>query len=370
MTSSFPAYQNILSQADALEQSIDWHVGAGGGALGQAATLLRSAGQIVVVAIGASYNAAIPFVYRLAAAGKHAVLEDASEFLHYTHRAYPAGTLFLLISRSGESVEIVRALDLLIGRSIPIIGVTNEPESALARRAGLTLLFGGPNDALIAAQTYLETLLTLDLLAQAALDSLDAAAFLSQLRALPPAARQVIEYCRTQKTAAYGFRDFRSIYLLGRGPSLASASQAMLMFHEMARYPAHAYPAGAFRHGPWEVADERARMFVFAPPDSTYDLNLALAGDLARLRAEVILLSSQPLPQPDWMGVRLWNLPPLAARWSPYIEIIPLQFFIYEFALWQGLAPGVFRASTLVTRSETGSLAGSHGQGHETFIDE
>jgi glucosamine--fructose-6-phosphate aminotransferase (isomerizing) len=229
-------------------------------------------------------------------------------------------------------------------------------------------MFGGPNDVLIAAQTYLETLLTLDLLAQAALADLDEAAFRDELQALAPAVRQVIDVYRSDSHPAFDFREFRSIYLLGRGPSLGPATQAMLMFHEMARYPARAFGAGAFRHGPWEVADARSRMFVFAPPDPTYTLNLALAGDLAGMGAEVALLSSQPLPEAGWKGVRLWQLPPLVSRWSPYLEIIPLQFFIYEFTRWQGLTPGVFRASTLVTRTETGSLTGGKEQDGETLI--
>jgi len=149
---------------------------------------------------------------------------------------------------------------------------------------------------------------------------------------------------------------FQSLYWLGRGASLATALEAALLSHEMARFPGLAYSAGAFRHGPWEVVDGRIRAILFAPPDQTLALNLALAADLKRLVGQVTLVTSAPadlLPEMD-----VWRLPgaDLSACFAPFLEIIPVEFYLHGLAVQQGLTPGLFRASTQVTLAESGTL--------------
>jgi fructoselysine-6-P-deglycase FrlB-like protein len=112
--------------------------------------------------------------------------------------------------------------------------------------------------------------------------------------------------------------------------------------------------------------DERTLAFVFAPADHTYDLNIALAADLCALGSHVILITGQILPskreelqQIDRLDI--WEIPTSPVVFAPFLEILPVEFFIYEFACWQGLTPGVFRACTPITLAETGSLATRQG---------
>ncbi|MFM8322865.1 MAG: SIS domain-containing protein [Chloroflexota bacterium] len=347
-----PVYANILNQADALEQVLDYQLTHGQAALAPAARALVNASRLVVVASGASYSACTAFVYRLAAAGVASVQEEGGEFLHYTARGYPVRSVFVFVSRSGESVEIVRALEALKRPGHITIGVTNEPGSRLARECDLPVLIHGPSDHQICIQTYATTLLTLYLLAMAVI-GVPSSEYAPGLAQMVQAVRSTLaEYQERSAAWAEQLRAYQAIYLLGRGLSYASAQQGAHVLHEMARFPGIAYSSGAFRHGPWEAVDENSRAVVFAPTDHTLPLNLALAGDLVRLGGEVALVTSNKGPLPA--GVEAWRVPAIEPALAPFLEILPVEFLAYQLALWRGLTPGAYRASRQVTTSETG----------------
>jgi glucosamine--fructose-6-phosphate aminotransferase (isomerizing) len=323
-------------------------------AIVRAAKVIRSAEQVFLVSIGASYNASLPFTYRLAAAGRRVILEDAAEFLHYTHHAGSASSVYLLVSRSGKTIEIANALKLLKRRGRFTIGITNEASSPLAQESDLPLLLGSPRDDLIAIQTYQASLLLMHLLAEAVSSETTLKTSASDLELLPSQMEHVIDhYQQLSQGWPDQFRTYQGVYLLGRGASLASAHEGALLFHEMARFPGIGYSAGHFRHGPWEVIDRRIRCMVFAPLDKTYELNVSLARDLAQLGGHVSLITSK-LPEEPLKGVDAWEIPTTRPELAPFLEIIPVQLFIYEFARWLGHTPGIFRASTPITLVESG----------------
>ncbi|HEX7976187.1 MAG TPA: SIS domain-containing protein [Anaerolineales bacterium] len=350
--------QNILDQPAALQQVIDYQLSAGLPALLKAGEIIRKARTVVFASIGASYYACLPLIQYLAASGKSAILEDASELLHFSHRAYDPETVFVLVSRSGDTIEIVKLLELLKGRASAILGVTNEAGSRLARQADLAVMVGSPCDQMVAIQTYTGSLVALHLLGVAAVGQ-SPSEQRPGLEGLAAALGQAVpQWERASRGWSSFFQGFRCIYLLGRGASLGSAQEGMLLFHEIAHTPAAAMSAGAFRHGPWEVVDAGFRGLVFAPHNAVYELNARLAIDLCELGGKACLISPQE-PEPV-EGLTGWKTPAVPEFLASIAEIIPVQLAAYRHAEWQGLTPAQFRASPQVTSSETGSLASGH----------
>ena len=345
-----------MNQGAALQQALEFQLGEGWLALGRAAEAILNARHVTIASIGASYSASLPFLYRMQADGKRAGLVDASELLHYTHSLAGPGSVYILVSRSGETIEIVRLLEVLKGRGASIIGITNEAESPLARLADISLLLGSPRDNLIAIQTYSTTLLIFYLLAELVLGDPHLPDLKSSVEKQTGLVKSNLdEYSRTSKGWVNQFRPYGGINLHARGASRASANQATLLFHEMARFPASAWTVGEFRHGPWEVIDEQICAFVFMSNDQTQELNQAFAEDLAELGGQVHLISSTMLKSVPG-NISILPVPEVDPFVAPLLEIIPLQFFIFEFSLWRGLTPGVFRASTPITLTEKGHL--------------
>jgi len=127
---------NIRAQPESLAHTLRHQCGEGAEALKQAAALLGSGKKIVITAMGASLFASIPLQYFLSSLGLHAVAVEAGELLHYLNNTWKDAVV-LMVSRSGESIEIARLLERMKG-AVPIIGVTNEPLSRLARSADVS----------------------------------------------------------------------------------------------------------------------------------------------------------------------------------------------------------------------------------------
>jgi glucosamine--fructose-6-phosphate aminotransferase (isomerizing) len=352
MPPAYPVFADILNQAQALGQSLNYFRGEGAQALVDAANKIARANLVVIGAIGASYNASFPFVYQMAKMGIRINLEDASELLHYTRARYDTRTVFLLISRSGDTIEIKNLLDPLKKLGSVVIGVTNVVDSCLGRQADILLPLNSPADELIAVQTYSATLQALDLLAEQVAGNLHRLDVQKKHdRVVQLVESTLLQYKAMFTDQYYPIFTSSSRYLLARAASLASAYEGQLLFHEMAWQQATAYSAGNFRHGAWEVVDQEFLGFVFAPEDPCKGLNYRLALDIARFGGTCCLISAQaPAQLPR--NVYFYPIPPLEPEKSPILEIIPLQLFLYHWALSKGHQPGKFRASTPITLTE------------------
>jgi glucosamine--fructose-6-phosphate aminotransferase (isomerizing) len=298
--------------------------------------------------MGASLFASMSLEYFLCSIGINAVTIEAGELLHYQVKAH-RDAVFLVVSRSGESVEIIRLLEILRGHQ-PVIAVTNEPESSLSRSADIDINVASLQDEMVAIQTYTGTVLALYLLGSAVDGSL--ADTQRKIEKLLPEFALLIEENMKDLTPWEGFlQPGVATYLLARGSSCASAWEGALLFHEAAKNSAVAMSAASFRHGPVEVVDESFRGLIFVPRDDTRDLNLALAQDLIRFGGHVRAIGP---PLKDAQAISWCAIPDVPGMLAPLFEIVPLQAAALRLAQLRGIEPGSFRYATKVTVDEAG----------------
>ncbi len=338
--------QDIKAQADSLAGVLQHQSGAGAVSIREAASLIRSCSKVLITGMGASMFAAIPLKYSLCARGIDAVVIEAGELLHYLHEAY-RDALVMIVSRSGESIEIARLLTVL-SPGQKIIGVTNEPDSMLARKADVNLHIGSFADEMIAIQTYTGSLLTLRIL-DAALDQ-GSAQSEDQLAGWFPELAWLISRSLDSMQEWDSFLDPQSpVHLLARGPSIASAMEGALLFNEVAKHPSIGMPIASFRHGPVELVDQSFRGLVFAPAGRTRELNLALAHDLNQFGGQVRAIG--PLPE-DQSEIVWCDVPECPETLAPLFEIVPIQVAALRMAQLRGIAPGSFRFAPQVATDE------------------
>jgi glucosamine--fructose-6-phosphate aminotransferase (isomerizing) len=332
---SFPLLDNIRAQPKALRQVAEYQLGPGRNALARSTELMRSVKRVMFSGMGASLFAAIP-----AACSLGAEVIDSSELLYFPRPGLDANTTVVLVSRSGESVEVTKLLPVLRQAGCRVIGVTNVPDSPLAAGADQAIILHSPADQLVAIQTYTATLLTLLLLADS--DPGDLGVVIDEME------RQIGIWI----AASDDWREFlsseRAVYLLGRSPALGSVQEGALLFHETAKAAAVGMPVAQFRHGPVEVVDAAFRAVVFGTVPETLDLDSALAEDLMRMGAKICWIG------PGSVSSRSVGFNVEPHRFARLLEIVPCQLLAYRMAEWKGLRPGDFRWASTVTRSETG----------------
>jgi glutamine---fructose-6-phosphate transaminase (isomerizing) len=339
--------RNILSQPQSLHCVLEYQCGEGAASLAQAAALLGSGRRVLITGMGASLIASIPFEYFLSSLGIDATSVEAGELLHYRDAGI-RDAVVVVVSRSGESVEVTKLLEILKGRN-PIIGVSNEPRSLLARSADASIHINSLADEYVAVQTYTGTLLTLHLLASYLGGTHKEAA--ENVTTLLPAFSQLVEASLQEINKWDEFVATNSpIYLLARGPSCASALEGSLLFHEVAKRPAVGMAVASFRHGPVEVVDGDFRGIVFAPESRTRALNLALAHDLTRFGAQLRVLG--PTFESTATGIQACVVPAVPEMLAPLFEIVPVQAAALRLAELRGIPPGSFRYAPQVAVDE------------------
>jgi len=298
--------------------------------------------RVVLTGMGSSLYACYPAYLRLAAHGRAVTMWETAELVHFSAGNVNDQTALIAVSQSGETAEILALLDRM-PESFPLIAVTNERESTLARRAAVVLLLGTEHSTFAATQTYLNSLALLLAVARVAAGEA-LGPFAAALTTAAAALEAFIEesFLRDHVSIDPGSH----LVCLARGPSLASAQQAALMFHEVAGRGAAALSAPAFRHGPVEMAGPGLSAVVFEPYGPTAALVEDLAGELEGFGARVIRIADARLGRGDFRHRAMDE------ELAPLVNLAPVQALACAGARQRGREPGCFRQAQSVTTRE------------------
>ena len=339
----------IYEQPQVIHQTLDALSGIAASIAPFAAQLAQgSLRRVVLTGMGSSFWAAYPCALAL---GDHKITAlpiEASELLYYHRALLTEDTLVVAISQSGRSVEVVKLLDELdsIGRKVPVLGITNDPESQLAQRSTERLMIQAGAELTVSSKTYTCTLVALHLLSQALLQQALQPHVDAVKRAADAMGTALPGWTQRAQDIAAQINPVSFLIYVGRGPSRASAMTAALITKETVKLPTEGMVAGQFRHGPMEVVGPGITSAIFAGPGRTQTLNLALARDLVAREGHTIVIGGEALSA---LNV---SVPAVDEMLSPILEIVPVQLLAAQLAALRGLEVGAFRYGQKVTTTE------------------
>lgn len=300
--------------------------------------------KIVLTGMGSSFHALHPLSLELVAAGLTPVMVETSELVHYQNRLLDAKTLVVAVSQSGHSVEMVRLIE---GnrRHAAVIAVTNTPNSPLANSADASVLTKAGREFSVSCKTYVAAVMALKWLGDV-LTQRDLRLTRLQLMQVAPAVSDyLLGWQQHVNALAKRLAGIRHLFLVGRGPSLATAGTGALIVKESDHFHAEGMSSAAFRHGPLEMLGPGMFVLVFAGEEKTRDLNVRLLQDILEQddRAELVgEIASTPA----------FQVPHLSASLTPILEILPVQMITLALAAQVGREPGRFELATKITTIE------------------
>ncbi len=348
-----PFERDIAAQPEAVARVAAHYAAGGAAALRAAARLADGASQVVIVGMGSSRSAALPAVGILSRRLPAAVLE-AGETLHYDGGAIGPGALVVLVSQSGRSAETVAVAERLHRAGHPrLVGVTNDPASAMAARSGVVLPILAGDEATVATKTWATTFAVLALLARSVAESDPVDPMVALPGSMLGSLHDVASGPDPATAAIAGLGACTALMVVGRGPALAAADYGALILKETAALPAEAFAGGSFRHGPLEVAGPDVGVVVLAPSGPTRDLCTRLAADTAALGSPTWLITDDGSPSPNTTH-RSWvtTLPAVDEALSPLTMSVPIQRLAAGLARGRGRTPGILLRSQKVTDRE------------------
>ncbi len=337
--------KDILDQPRALERSLA-RLGATSALEGIARRVRDGERQrIVLTGMGSSHLGLVPLHLRLVEAGHVPVTAEASELLHYQRALLGERTLLVLLSQSGRSAEILRLLDLVRGRGVATLAVTNTADSPLAREATACVLTDAGEEATVSCKTYLAAQMALAWLGEVLAGGDRDGARAALAGAIPGVAAYLSPWRAHVEWLAERLEGVRAVYYTGRGPSLAAAGAAGLITKESTHRPAEGMSGAAFRHGPMEMLDGGVFVLAFAGAERTRSLSEALVADVRAAGARAFL-AAEDAPEPAL------RLPAVAELARPVVELLPVEMITLAIAALDGREAGRFERVTKVTGTE------------------
>ena len=237
------------------------------------------------------------------------------------------GALFVAISQSGKSPDLVRSAQAAKDAGAQVLALVNVEDSPLAAVADTVIpLHAGTEQSVAATKSYLASLSAILHLTACWSDSTELRGVLARL---PDDLRQ--GWDNDWSALGRTLQDAQSLFVVGRGYGFGAALEAALKFKETCGLHAEAFSAAEVKHGPMALVGSGFPVLFFAQDDGTLDNTLAVAAEF-RARGARILLAAPGASGPDTL--------PLAAGLSPIVTpLLAVQSF-YRAASALALARG------------------------------
>jgi glucosamine--fructose-6-phosphate aminotransferase (isomerizing) len=200
------------------------------------------------------------------------------------------GQLFLSISQSGRSDDLIESAVLARAAGALTAAIVNEPASPLAAASEIVLpLAAGPELSVAATKSFVASLAAL---LQLTASWTEDAAISSACARLPErlATASTLDWSEALRPLARA----RSLVAIGRGPTLAIAREAALKLKETCELHAEAFSAAEFRHGPIALVSSAYPILAFSPTDEAASGLAELVADLRRKGACVLVAEPGP----------------------------------------------------------------------------
>ena len=245
---------------------------------------------VVTCARGSSDHAATFAKYVIESRTK-VLTSSAAPSLSSLYDAKPdlRGVLFLAISQSGRSPDLLAAAAQAKSCAACVVALCNSEDSPLAEMADrLIPLYAGVESSVAATKSYIASLSAIVHLVASWTED-------RELRSALASAPDQLQEARTLDwSEALGpLKRSQNLFVVGRGFGLGIAQEAALKFKETCGLHAEAFSAAEVKHGPMALVGAGFPVLMFAQSDETRAGIESLAREFVGRGADVLLAGAR-----------------------------------------------------------------------------
>jgi len=308
---------------------------------------IRGVDKVFLVACGSSFHAAMIAKYAI----EHwcrlpCEVDMASEF-RYRDPVLDRDTLVVAISQSGETADILRAVEHAREQKARVLAISNTVGSTLARESDAVLYTrAGPEIGVAATKTFLTQIAATYLVAlylasvRGVMLPDEVEGVVRQMRALPAQVDRVLDTVEPVRALARSLAadGVQQVLFLGRHVGYPMALEGALKLMELSYLPAQGFPAGELKHGPIARVEEGTPVVVIAlERDRLYDKVLSNLQEVRARGARTIVVADERDTRISAYADTVIRVPRTAVLLSPLVTAVPLQVLACELALALGL---------------------------------
>ena len=301
-------------------------------AIKNAASYIKNSKNIYITGSGTSYNAALIAKQVLAKYAKIKADAIISSELQFSSDIIEPNSTLIAISQSGESADVLDAVDIAKKINCKIISIVNSLTSSLARESNIVIGMNcGPEIGVAATKSFTSQMIIIYKITEELCDG----KFEISYKEISKAISKILENHAQIRHIAKEIKEISDIYVLGRGIHYPIAIESALKLKELTYIHAEGIPGGELKHGPLALMDSNVFVIIINPNDSTYLDTLTSAREIKARGAKIIGISDEKSDVYDY-----WiEIPKTSELAYPISETIPIQLLSYYAAIEKDADP-------------------------------
>ena len=312
------------------------------GGLNLSAEQLRDVRRIIILGCGTSWHAGLIGEYMLEEFARIPVeVEYASEF-RYRNPIIDEGTLVLVISQSGETIDTLAAMREARRRGAKALGIVNVVGSTIARESdGGVYIHAGPEIGVASTKAFTSqvtvlALLTLLMGRHRGLSRDYGIEIARELSALPRRIEEALSEREAVRRIAELYGKHDNFIYLGRGFHFPVALEGALKLKEISYIHAEGYPAAEMKHGPIALIDENMPVVFICTRDSAYEKVMSNMMEVRARKGRIIAVATEGDTEIQSRADHVLYVPATIPMLQPILSVIPLQLLAYDIAVARG----------------------------------
>jgi len=296
-----------------------------------AADYLKHSKNVYLTGSGTSYNAALIAKYLLSKYAKIKAESIIASELQFSPESIESNSILIAISQSGESADVLEAVNIAKENECKIISIINSLTSSLARESDIVIGMNcGPEIGVAATKSFTSQLIVLYKIIQELNKEV-----VIDFEEISNSISKILEGHNTIKKIAHEIKEISDIYVLGRGMHYPIAIESALKIKELTYIHAEGIAGGELKHGPLALMDSNVFVIIINPEDSTYQDTLTSAREIKARGAKIIGISDKNSDAYDY-----WvEIPKTNELAYPITETIPIQLLSYYAAIEKNTDP-------------------------------
>ena len=327
----YKMYDEMMEQPESLRKTFESEMPK----LDEVSRLVADASKIYLIGCGSSISTcySVRDAIRMSSTNLDIEVYVGYEFYYNKKLTENEDSIAIFTSQSGETADTLAALRKANEYKIHTVSISNEPESSMIKEAKTPIITRCETEtAILGTKTYITQLACLYQILFSASDYEAKDTLLEQLSKMPELIEELLKTTEyDNRLLAQDFKNEDIFYCLGSGPNFGLAYKlAMTMLMEGAIKHACPEYSAEFRHGLIERAEKDVPIIILKSEFESDEITDKAIDFSENLKLKSIIYELKDYADVDKLL-------------SPFVLVIPLEWFVYYLAHYNGEDPGATR---------------------------
>ncbi|MCP4712033.1 MAG: glutamine--fructose-6-phosphate transaminase (isomerizing) [Planctomycetes bacterium] len=312
------------------------------GGIGHLSREIVRARKIIITACGTAWHSGLVAEYVIEQLAQLPTEVDYASEFRYRNPIIDDGTIMIVISQSGETIDTLAALREAKERGALTFGVVNSVGSTIARETDAGIyLHVGPEIGVASTKAFTGQLTVLSMLAlyiarRRHMSQQEYVRYIEALSKIPRQITAALEQTEHIRQVAQEYCQQENWLFLGRGYQFPVALEGALKLKEISYIHAEGLPAAEMKHGPIALITPEMPVVFIATRGSQYE---KLIGNLEEVKArggKIIAVATEGDDRIKEYADQVFFVPDTLEELQPILTVIPLQLLAYHAAVIRG----------------------------------